>query len=295
MMCDVAVGSTSHDLVGARCSRRATPSSCAQHDRAGRAPRRGAGTRARRARRTRRARPVLVELAGGPQQPREPVARACARPTVATESRISTPSSVEREHAAAPVVAEARDEDDACRVRMSARSRRGPYAARLVRRRRSDRGSPASASTTRSWHVWEPYVDPFLRCNIWLVVGRDHAMLVDTGLGLVSLAAAARDLFDRPLLAVATHYHFDHVGSLHEFPDRLAHRDAVPLPRGPRHDRRRAAAGRLRRRIVAVVPRRGLRARPTSCCAALPVAGLRPGRVRGSRRARRRASSRRAT
>ena len=81
------------------------------------------------------------------------------------------------------------------------------------------------------WHLWEPYATPFLRCNIWLVLGRDHAMLVDTGLGLMSLTEAASDLFDRPLLAVATHYHFDHVGSLHEFGTRLAHRASVPYLR----------------------------------------------------------------
>lgn len=52
-------------------------------------------------------------------------------------------------------------------------------------------------------------------------------MLVDTGLGVVSLAEAARDLFEQPTLAVATHHHFDHVGSLHEFADRYAHPEAA--------------------------------------------------------------------
>ena len=52
-------------------------------------------------------------------------------------------------------------------------------------------------------------------------------MLVDTGLGVVSLAEAARDLFEQSVLAVATHHHFDHVGSLHEFPERYAHPEAV--------------------------------------------------------------------
>jgi glyoxylase-like metal-dependent hydrolase (beta-lactamase superfamily II) len=80
----------------------------------------------------------------------------------------------------------------------------------------------------RTWHLWEPHVHPFLRCNVWFVRGRERAMLVDTGLGVVSLAEAARDLFDQPLLAVATHHHFDHVGSLHEFADRYAHPDAAP-------------------------------------------------------------------
>ena len=79
-----------------------------------------------------------------------------------------------------------------------------------------------------TWHLWEAHVHPFLRCNVWFVRGRDRSMLVDTGLGVVSLTEAARDLFDRPLVAVATHHHFDHVGSLHEFPERYAHPHAAP-------------------------------------------------------------------
>jgi glyoxylase-like metal-dependent hydrolase (beta-lactamase superfamily II) len=78
-----------------------------------------------------------------------------------------------------------------------------------------------------TWHLWEPHVHPFLRCNVWFVRGRDRAMLVDTGLGVVSLTEAARDLFEQPVLAVATHHHFDHVGSLHEFAERYAHPEAM--------------------------------------------------------------------
>ncbi|MFO1059473.1 MAG: MBL fold metallo-hydrolase [Dongiaceae bacterium] len=72
--------------------------------------------------------------------------------------------------------------------------------------------------------LWEPHVSPLIRCNIWHVRGRARDLLVDTGLGIVSLAAAARDLFGKPLTAVATHTHYDHVGGLHEFPDRVVHR-----------------------------------------------------------------------
>jgi glyoxylase-like metal-dependent hydrolase (beta-lactamase superfamily II) len=79
------------------------------------------------------------------------------------------------------------------------------------------------------WHVSEPYVDPFSRCNIWIVPGSSNVLVVDTGMGLESLRTATADLFDRPALAVATHYHFDHVGSLHEFPVRLAHRAGAEL------------------------------------------------------------------
>ena len=79
------------------------------------------------------------------------------------------------------------------------------------------------------WHLWEPYVDPFARCNIWFVQGRDRNLLVDSGMGIVSLHTAAGDLFGAgPLIALATHYHFDHVGSLHEFAHRWTHPAAAP-------------------------------------------------------------------
>lgn len=74
------------------------------------------------------------------------------------------------------------------------------------------------------WHVWEQQVDPFARCNIWIVRGRDRVLVVDTGLGVTDLHAAVHDLFDAPPAAVATHYHFDHAGSLHEFAERWVHR-----------------------------------------------------------------------
>jgi glyoxylase-like metal-dependent hydrolase (beta-lactamase superfamily II) len=73
--------------------------------------------------------------------------------------------------------------------------------------------------------LWEPHVDPLIRCNIWHVRGRDLDLLIDTGMGIVSLRSAAADLFDKPLTAVATHSHYDHVGGLHEFDSRAIHRD----------------------------------------------------------------------
>jgi glyoxylase-like metal-dependent hydrolase (beta-lactamase superfamily II) len=71
--------------------------------------------------------------------------------------------------------------------------------------------------------LFEPHVNDFIRCNIWHVGGRDHDLLVDTGLGLASLRDEIADLAERPVIAVATHIHYDHVGSLHEFDDRRMH------------------------------------------------------------------------
>ena len=91
-------------------------------------------------------------------------------------------------------------------------------------------------------HITEPHVDPFLRCNCWHVPGRDADLLIDTGLGLVSLLAYARDLFEgRRVIAVATHYHFDHVGGLHEFDERVIHSSEADDHRGPGAHRRLAA------------------------------------------------------
>ena len=71
--------------------------------------------------------------------------------------------------------------------------------------------------------IYEPHVHPLLQCNIWFVRGRDRDLLIDTGLGISSLKEEIQDLTDKPLLALATHIHFDHVGCLHEFDHRLMH------------------------------------------------------------------------
>jgi len=71
--------------------------------------------------------------------------------------------------------------------------------------------------------IWEPHVIRVMRCNIWHVRGRERDLLVDTGMGISSLSEAAAEIFQKPICAVATHTHLDHVGSLHEFPERIVH------------------------------------------------------------------------
>jgi glyoxylase-like metal-dependent hydrolase (beta-lactamase superfamily II) len=74
------------------------------------------------------------------------------------------------------------------------------------------------ASTTM---LTEPFVHDFVRANIWHLKGRDADLLVDTGMGICPLAPEIDMPQGKPLIAVATHIHLDHVGSLHEFPLRL--------------------------------------------------------------------------
>jgi glyoxylase-like metal-dependent hydrolase (beta-lactamase superfamily II) len=71
--------------------------------------------------------------------------------------------------------------------------------------------------------IHEPWVRPYYRCNLWHIQGRDRDVLVDTGSGVVSLREQLPWLTDRPLLAVASHTHFDHIAGHHEFAERLVH------------------------------------------------------------------------
>jgi len=70
----------------------------------------------------------------------------------------------------------------------------------------------------------EPYVDRVEQSNLWHVRGRDRDLLIDGGMGIVPLRPTFPDLFEGPpMLAVATHTHLDHVGAMHEFPERWVH------------------------------------------------------------------------
>lgn len=72
-------------------------------------------------------------------------------------------------------------------------------------------------------HFGEPYVDPWLQPNSWHIRGRDRDLLIDSGMGIMSLKDALGTLLDKPILAVASHCHFDHIGSHHEFSERACH------------------------------------------------------------------------
>jgi glyoxylase-like metal-dependent hydrolase (beta-lactamase superfamily II) len=77
----------------------------------------------------------------------------------------------------------------------------------------------------------ESWVDPFLVSNVWHVRGRDRDVLIDAANGIGSLADVVGGLSGgRPVVAVATHAHFDHVGGLAEFADRRCHESDAGMP-----------------------------------------------------------------
>lgn len=82
-------------------------------------------------------------------------------------------------------------------------------------------------------YIGEPFIKEFYRCNIWHVRGRDRDMLVDSGMGVVSLREHVPLVTEKPCLAVASHTHFDHIGCHHEFEERLVHAGESDIMKSP--------------------------------------------------------------
>ncbi|MEE9588567.1 MAG: MBL fold metallo-hydrolase [Hyphomicrobiaceae bacterium] len=72
-------------------------------------------------------------------------------------------------------------------------------------------------------YIGEPFIKEFYRCNVWHVRGRDRDLLVDSGMGVVSLREHIPFVTEKRCIAVASHTHFDHIGCHHEFEERLIH------------------------------------------------------------------------
>ncbi|MEK1897644.1 MAG: MBL fold metallo-hydrolase [Rhizobium sp.] len=81
--------------------------------------------------------------------------------------------------------------------------------------------------------ISEPFIQEFYRCNIWHVRGRDRDMLVDSGMGVVSLREWVPLVTEREVIAVASHTHFDHIGCHHEFECRAVHSAEADLIANP--------------------------------------------------------------
>lgn len=65
--------------------------------------------------------------------------------------------------------------------------------------------------------VREPGAHRLMRSNMFLIEGRDRAVLFDTGLGVTDLRSVVGELTGKPLIVVASHGHLDHIGGHHQF------------------------------------------------------------------------------
>lgn len=68
----------------------------------------------------------------------------------------------------------------------------------------------------------EPWVNDYFRANCYTVQGRETDLQFDFCMGLVPLRPAL-PLSGKPVFAIASHGHIDHIGGFHEFETRLGH------------------------------------------------------------------------
>lgn len=60
--------------------------------------------------------------------------------------------------------------------------------------------------------------------HCYLLKGTEKSLLIDTGLGICNIYdEAVKKLTDKPIIAVATHIHWDHIGGHRFFPEFYAH------------------------------------------------------------------------
>ncbi len=59
--------------------------------------------------------------------------------------------------------------------------------------------------------------------HCYLLNGSEQSLLIDTGLGICNIYDQVTRLTDKPITAVATHVHWDHIGGHKFFPDFYAH------------------------------------------------------------------------
>ena len=82
-------------------------------------------------------------------------------------------------------------------------------------------------------YICEPYIKEFYRCNIWHVRGSQSDLLVDSGMGVVSLTDWVSIVTEKDIAAVASHTHFDHIGCHHEFKHCIVHSAEADLLANP--------------------------------------------------------------
>jgi hydroxyacylglutathione hydrolase len=90
-------------------------------------------------------------------------------------------------------------------------------------------GRSHDSTSTQSWfsvtqvadQVWR--IDDHGGDNMYLIAGKDTALLIDAGNGVADLLACVKSITSLPLVVVNTHGHPDHCGSDYQFAEVYAH------------------------------------------------------------------------
>ncbi len=60
--------------------------------------------------------------------------------------------------------------------------------------------------------------------HCYLLIGSERALMIDTGLGISNIYEEVKRLTNKPVSAVATHIHWDHIGGHRYFPEFYVHK-----------------------------------------------------------------------
>ena len=79
----------------------------------------------------------------------------------------------------------------------------------------------------------EVHIDPYWSGSIWIVMGEDRTLVVDTGTGIVPPAPIVQTVSAKPVVAAALAHYYDHAGGWPSFDCRACHRLEAPLLADP--------------------------------------------------------------
>jgi glyoxylase-like metal-dependent hydrolase (beta-lactamase superfamily II) len=63
--------------------------------------------------------------------------------------------------------------------------------------------------------------------HCYLLNGKNSSLIIDTGLGISNIYDEIKKLTNKPVIAIATHIHWDHIGGHKYFPDFCAHEEEI--------------------------------------------------------------------
>jgi glyoxylase-like metal-dependent hydrolase (beta-lactamase superfamily II) len=85
-----------------------------------------------------------------------------------------------------------------------------------------------------TYRISEPFgaIEPrvgITTANMYLVIGQEHAALIDSGMGIGDVCAEIRKITSLPCTVLNTHYHWDHVGANSLFAESAIHESEADL------------------------------------------------------------------
>jgi len=104
-----------------------------------------------------------------------------------------------------------------------------PIYAKLEKVETSQKWFEVYRLLDNTFAVYEPF--QFEEAISYLVIGKDKAVVIDTGTGIGNLKQAVSELTHMPVSVVNTHGHWDHIGNNYQFEEIACFNDAYCIDR----------------------------------------------------------------